>query len=225
MNQKILVAIIIILVLIIGIMAGLYISKTGTVQTQPNILPIIQPATDQPISTPPITTEPIQPAATPVTPAPNNPLTYTNTDFGFQITLPKGWENFKVDINNKEAITNGTVYIHFLVPTTDKAYPYAILSNGSKLNGYVDVIAITAWNKSEWDKQKNSQECKTNPNPGCPFEGSKLGESAKYVFDITHGNGTFPDDIMGVVDNLFKKTGAQTTGQSVAQKLDFQLLP
>jgi hypothetical protein len=93
------------------------------------------------------------------------------------------------------------------------------------LNGYVDVIAITAWNKSAWDKEINSKECKENPNPGCPFEGTKLGASAKYVFDISHGNGTFPNDIMVVVDNLFKKTGSETTGQTVAKKLDFKLLP
>jgi len=101
----------------------------------------------------------------------------------------------------------------------------AVLSNGDKLNGYVDVIAITAWNKSEWDKEINSTECKTNPNPGCPFEGSKLGANAKYVFDISHGNGVFPDDIMGKVDSLFKKSGSATTGQLVADRLDFKLLP
>lgn len=221
MGKKIMIGIIIVLVLILGIMTGLYISKINTVQPQPVAQPAIQPA---PIVPPVTTTEP-QPITTPTTAPQNNPLVYINTDYGFQITFPTGWENYKVDIDNKQVATTGAVYIHFLIPTTDKTYPAAILSDGGKLNGYVDVIALTAWNKSEWDKEINSTECKTNPNPSCPFEGSKLGANAKYVFDISHGNGVFPDDIMGKVDSLFKKTGSETAGQSVANKLDFKLLP
>jgi hypothetical protein len=155
--------------------------------------------------------------------AQSDPLVYINTDYGFQITFPTGWENYKVDIDDKQVATTGSVYLHLLLPTTDKTYPVDILSSGEKLNGYVDVISITAWNKSEWDKEINSTECKTNPNPGCPFEGSKLDANAKYVFDISHGNGVFPNDIMGKVDSLFKKTGSETIGQSVANKLDFKL--
>ena len=221
MNQKIMVGIIIVLVLALGIVTGLYISKINTPQLQP----LSQSAVQQtPAISPVITTEP-QPAATPITIPQNNPLVYANTDYGFQITFPTGWENYKVDIDNKQIATTGAAYIHFLIPTADKTYLPAILSNGDKLSGYVDVIAITAWNKSEWDKEINSTECKTNPNPGCPFEGSKLGANAKYVFDISHGNGVFPNEIMGKVDSLFKQIGSETTGQSVANKLDFKLLP
>ena len=221
MNQKVLIGIIIALVLILGIMTGLYISKINTSKPESISQPAPQPA---PVVPPVTTTEP-QPITTPITTPQINPLTYANTDYGFQITFPVGWENYKVNIDNKQVATTGAVYIHFLIPTTDKTYLPAILSNGDKLKGYADVIAITAWNKSEWDKEINSTECKTNPNPGCPYEGSKLGASAKYVFDISHGNGIFPDDTMSKITDLFKKTGSETTGQSVAQKLDFKLLP
>lgn len=222
MKQKILIEIIIILVLIIGILAGLFIAEINVFHPKPASQIEVQPA---PIIPPTATSAPSQPAAAPTDTAQNNPLSYANTKFGFQITFPTGWENYKVDIDNTQTASNGNVYIHFLVPTADKTYLPSILSDGSKLAGYVDVIAITVWNKSEWDKEMNSTECKTNPNPGCPFEGSKLGASAKYVFDISHGNGVFPNDIRGKVDSLFKQIGNETTGQSVASKLDFKLLP
>ena len=221
MNQKTMVGIIIVLVLILGIVTGLYISKTNTPQVQP----VSQPATQQTPTVPPVTTTEPQPAATSTTTSQNNSLVYVNTEYGFQITFPTGWEKYKVDIDNKQLATTGAAYIHFLIPTTDKTYLPVTLSNGDKLNGYADVIAITAWNKSEWDNEINSTECKTNPNPGCPFEGSKLGANAKYVFDISHGNGVLPKDIMGKVDSLFKKTGSATTGQLVADRLAFKLLP
>ena len=210
------------IILAVGILFLAGCGQQQTSQPAPTTLPAVvpapvsQPPTDMPVSQSPIIDNNAPAVQTNI---------YKNTNYGFQITFPTGWENYKVDINSKEAATTGEVYIHFLFPTIDKTYPAAILSDGSKLNGYVDVIAITAWNKSEWDKQINSTECKTNPNPGCPYEGSKLGANAKYVFDISHGNGVFPKDITGKVDDLFKKSGSETTGQTVAKKLDFKLLP
>jgi len=159
------------------------------------------------------------PSASVSTPAENQSGNiYQNTTYGFQITLPDEWKNFKVDIDDKQIAETETVYIHFLIPTTDKTFPGAILKSGAKLPGYVDVFAISVWKKSRWDKDLNSQECKTNPSPDCPYEGSILGKSDKYVFDVSHGNGIFPDDLSKKVMELF------ATGSSPKKNFNFQLI-
>lgn len=224
MNQKTLVGIIIALVLALGVMIGLYVSKINVPQPQQISEPVIdQTPTSEPVKTPePVVSE--SPAVG--QPAPqNDPMTYVNKDYGFQLTLPAGWENFKVDINDKQVAKTGIAYVHFLIPTSDKSYPAAILSTGEKLTGYADVIAVSVWKKSQWDKQSNSAQCKADPTPDCPFEGSKLGAGGKYVFDISHGNGVFPDDIMTKISKLFEKTSGKTTGQAVGEKIDFKILP
>jgi hypothetical protein len=224
MNQKTLVGAIIALVLALGVMIGLYVSKVNTPQPQQ----ISQPAVEQsPIAEPAKTSEPdsSKTPAVPTVTTESNPMTYLNNDYGFQLTFPAGWENFKVDIDDKQVVKTGIAYVHFLIPTTDKSYPTATLSTGEKLSGYADVITVSVWKKSQWEKQINSAQCKNDPTPDCPFEGSKLGVNSKYVFDISHGNGLFPDDVMGKISSLFEKIAGKTSGESVGEKLDFKILP
>ena len=74
------------------------------------------------------------------------------------------------------------------------------------------------------DKGSLRFKCKECNRTFTEYSGTWLsGIHKKYL--VNNYNGVFPNDITGKVDSLFKKSGSATTGQLVADRLDFKLLP
>lgn len=122
-------------------------------------------------------------------------LIYKNTDYGFQVTLPKGWEKYQVSIQRDKGDDNHT-YFYFILPTSDKSWLGSYDKNtGKAIPGVVDIFVITATDLATWNKDLNSTECKENPNPSCPYEGSVVAKNNQYVFDAGYGNGLLPPDV------------------------------
>ena len=122
-------------------------------------------------------------------------LIYKNTDYGFQVTLPKGWEKYQVSIQRDKG-DNKHTYFYFMLPTTEKSWVGAYDKNtGKAIPGMVDIFVITANDLATWNTDLNSKECKENPNPSCPYEGSVVGKNGQYVFDASYGNGLLPPDV------------------------------
>lgn len=119
---------------------------------------------------------------------------YTNTDYGFKLNLPEGFEKYKPMVE-KEPFEKGKSYIFIMLPTT---YPNWVTENREtheKISGYENMFGVAIWDKAIWDKEINSKECKETPYPACPFESQVLGKTAKYVFEINLGNGDPTPDL------------------------------
>jgi putative hemolysin len=122
-------------------------------------------------------------------------IIYTNTDYGFQVSLPKSWEKYQVSIQRDKGDDKHT-YFYFMLPTSDKDWLGSYDKNtGKAIPGMVDIFVITANDLATWNKDLNSTECKENPNPSCPYEGSVVAKNNKYVFDAGYGNGLLPPDV------------------------------
>ena len=122
-------------------------------------------------------------------------LVYKNTEYGFQVTLPEGWEKYQVSIQWDKGDDKHT-YFYFMLPTADKKWIGSYDKNtGKTIPGMVDIFVITANDLATWNKDLNSQECKENPNPSCPYEGSVVAKNSQYVFDASYGNGLLPPDV------------------------------
>jgi putative hemolysin len=122
-------------------------------------------------------------------------IIYTNTDYGFQVTLPKGWEKYQVSVQRDKGDDKHT-YFYFMLPTSDKSWIGSYNKNtGKSIAGMVDIFVITANDLATWNKDLNSTECKENPNPSCPYEGSVVAKNNQYVFDAGYGNGLLPPDV------------------------------
>jgi len=125
-------------------------------------------------------------------------IVYANPVFGFTLALPEGWEKYQVSIQKDKGDDNHT-YIYFMMPTTDKLGGAYDKNTGKLIPDMADIFVITATSLSTWNKDINSQECKTNPNPECPDESSVLAKNNKYVFTAHHGNGITPKDVQKFV--------------------------
>jgi hypothetical protein len=143
-------------------------------------------------------------------------LIYKNTDYGFQVALPKGWEKYQVSIQWDKGDDKHT-YIYFMLPTANKSWVGSYNRNtGKTIPGMVDIFVITANDLNTWNKDLNSTECQENPNPSCPYEGSVVARNNKYVFDASYGNGLLPPDVE-------KFRSAKSAQEFLTGK--FQLLP
>lgn len=123
----------------------------------------------------------------------SGPIIYKNDQYGFQITLPKGFEKYKA-VSNKEGVK---IYL----PTTDKKW----VNSNNEMPGYAPVAGINVWTIAAWNKEKNSADCK-GPVPGCPDEDAVLGKNSKYVFE-PNGPQDVPEDLRGVdfsTETVFK---------------------
>lgn len=124
-----------------------------------------------------------------------NSLIYKNTDYGFQVTLPKGWEKYQVSVQWDKGDDKHT-YFYFMLPTSDKSWLGSYDKNtGKAIPGVADIFVITATDLATWNKDLNSKECQENPNPSCPYEGSVVAKNSQYVFDAGYGNGLLPLDV------------------------------
>jgi putative hemolysin len=125
----------------------------------------------------------------------NGEMIYKNNEFNFSVTLPKEWEKYQVSIQKDKGDDKHT-YIYFMMPTAEKSWTGSYDKNtGGVIPGMADIFVITANDLSTWNKDLNSKECKENPNPSCPYEGSVLAKNSKYVFDASYGNGLLPPDV------------------------------
>jgi len=127
-------------------------------------------------------------------PAVQKGAVYTNSDYGFKLNLPEGFEKYKPMVEI-EPFEKGVNYIFILLPTTNSKQVEENRVTHEKFPGYESVFAITAWEKTLWDKEINSAECKNNPNPGCPFESEVLGKTTKYVLELSLPNGLPSPDL------------------------------
>ncbi len=103
-----------------------------------------------------------------------NDVVYKNTQYGFQIKMPKEWAGYKVVVLKRD-----NVYVYVDLPTTDKSWPVS----SSDPKGYTSIAAITIWDINKWNKELKSPDCK-DPVPGCPMSNEVLAKTSKYVFDI-----------------------------------------
>ena len=124
-------------------------------------------------------------------------IVYTNPEFGFKLNLPAGWDNYKVSVQ-KSTTQKGYTNIHVLLPTTDASWPGHYISDTETMKGYVSMFAIGAWDASLWNQEKNSKDCKNDPNPGCLNESAVVAKNNKYVFDIT-GAQDYPSDLQAMI--------------------------
>lgn len=181
MNQKSLITFMIVVIAVL-LIAVAYLIGASKISSP------IQPATTQ--NTTPknsVPTAQSQPVATPAK------VVYTNNEFGFRINLPVGWEKYKA-IAIKEPGIRGLSSVNFLMPTADKKWPTEENSvTHEKFPGYASMFVVSIWDKALWEKEKNSAECKNDPNPGCPFESEVVTKSDKYVFTVSLGQ-DYPDD-------------------------------
>lgn len=93
---------------------------------------------------------------------------YTNTTYGFTLTLPNdAWKNYKV-ISYSPTDNVATKYLYFAVPTTD--------ANWSELRGekgYASPIAVAVYTIAQWTAAQDD-----------PLVGEPVGQNSKYVYTI-----------------------------------------
>lgn len=151
---------------------------------------------------------------------------YVNPKYGFQLTLPAGWENYKVVNFDKDFAKDGLASVHFAFFTGQKDWAFGITDQDGKLipggEKYADLFAISIWSKNKWDKDINSKECKNDPNPGCPIESQVAAKTDKYVFTFVQGNGIPPVDWEEKLENIFSGS-FEGSGPIAKQKLNFQV--
>lgn len=145
----------------------------------------------------------------------NTKTIYTNTDFGFQMTIPKGYEDYKALIE-KDPGSTGITYIHFIFKTSDPQYKNFVTENPvthEKYPGYADIFALGVWEMNAYNKIV--QDCKSNPMPDCPY--NIIGQNNKYVVDFSVGNGMAPKDMNSLWDMLQKS-------KDIGKTLEFKFL-
>jgi len=175
----------------------------------------------QPIAPAPVTQAPTvnQPAAT--QPSPASGITYTNTDFGFKIALPTGWEKYKPLVDN----TRKTSFVHILIPTNDKEWTVFDPNTEKLIYGYVDMFAIEIWDLSRWNEALSSADCK-DPHPGCPFESGVIAKNSKYVF-VASTSQDYPFDdsaIMNLIHGLSNGPFGKSDRLNFFLKEEFELI-
>ncbi|AKH32977.1 hypothetical protein XF24_00650 [candidate division SR1 bacterium Aalborg_AAW-1] len=123
-------------------------------------------------------------------PQSNNPLVYTNTEFGFQLILPKGWEEYTAFIyqpsEEVQSFYSGFIKsIHITLPTQESGWPGIPNPELSKrdstsdyITGHVDVFGIIV--RTPEGYRKEYQRCITNSDPSCSID--LLGFNNKYYF-------------------------------------------
>lgn len=75
-------------------------------------------------------------------------IVYINTQYGFEIQLPKGWEQYITTTNDRTENSLALAYVYMHLPTNQKDWPSdEDPKTGKKLQGYASVFAITVWKK------------------------------------------------------------------------------
>ncbi len=127
---------------------------------------------------------------------------YTNTDFGFRIKLPAGWENYKPLIA-KNDMKKEASFVHILIPTSEKQFAVYDPNTKKIINGYADMFSVGIWDVSLWSKKLGSKNC-ANPHPGCPLEDEVVAKNSRYVFVASFSQDYPRDDsaIMQLIPGL-----------------------
>lgn len=130
-----------------------------------------------------------------VTGSQNNPLVYTNTEYGFQLTLPEGWEDYKVfsyDMSKNPWSSGLNNRIVLALPTKEKMRPGILDPNDSNwfipeytgqykfIKWYADMIILNLWTPEWYNKEQ--QRCNIDPNPSCIGSTELLWNNQSYYF-------------------------------------------
>jgi hypothetical protein len=179
----------IVVVLVIIFFAGNYILQLlglSADKTKPYIstyTPSVPAAPGTSTTTTTTTTTP-----TAVTPAPaSTTIQYDNSQYGFSLTLPKTWANYKV----KTVTADGAVaYIYVEMPTTDD-----MPATSSNDKNYYAPFALGVYTPSQWAELESS---------GGPID-TVITKTSQYVFTWSHANGIpatdwkLDSDIKGII--------------------------
>lgn len=103
-------------------------------------------------------------------------IVYANSDYGFQLTLPKGWDKYNVTIDNSYT-KQGITYLNFNLPTSDNNW-----KDDNIPSGYATQFSIRVWNLQKWDNL--IRDCKKQWGPGCSNEADAIAKSNKFAFDV-----------------------------------------
>lgn len=219
MNQKNIIAILLVIIAVLGGALGFMIfsqkamapgensEKIENVSKNAEIVGTNQNMA-QPEKPPVSVDQPIEQAQTKIV----NENVYKNTEYGFQITIPQGYNDWKAMIE-KDYGGPGVSYIYINFKTSDPNFKIGVENfvTHEKFPEYANVFAFTAWTKNAYAKAE--KECKNNPMPGCPE--AIIGENAKYIFDASLGNGVPPKDL----EALRKELGS---ADSIGKALEFK---
>ena len=183
---------VVLIVVLILFVAGFFVWKKSPTATAP--APVNSPTPVSQQNTPPITQ---------VVPTSNTsePVRYENKEYGFSLTLDKGWENYKAIVNSSTESLNCTdlayscvAQIYILLPTNDpnKSFKYWIYDRATGSNkdevvsGYEMALNFSVIDLKKWNQSFSLAECKKDPldNIRCPqrMENAVVGKNNKYVF-------------------------------------------
>ncbi len=127
---------------------------------------------------------------TPTNTQSNNPLVYTNTEFWFQLTLPKWWEDYKVFTYYND--TNNLASISITLPTKEQNRPWVFDPNDSNLlvswytwqykyiRWYADMFGITIRSTQFYD----NYQCEDNTTWYCITDGELLWKNEEFTYQL-----------------------------------------
>ena len=135
----------------------------------------------------------------------NNPLVYTNTEFWFQLTLPKWWEDYKAFVYNLTSDNNLISMISITLPTTatdwigipDPKKTISISSIpdfSSYIMWYAPIVNILIQTSDSY--KKDYETCTKDINTDCTtLKDITLWNNKDYYFTYTTRQ-ELPNDIM-----------------------------
>ncbi len=111
-------------------------------------------------------------------------LTYKNETYGFELTFPEDWEEFKI---LEKTVSGATKTWYVELPTTDTNWS---LDTSTSDAGYVSFFAISAYTDSQW------AENQAEPAPSTEI--TKVGE---YTYGYTRAQAA-PDSLTDKFDDI-----------------------
>lgn len=111
------------------------------------------------------------------TPATLTDLTYNNSKYGFALTFPATWKDYKMKEANIEGVT-ATYYVN--VPSADKSATGDSTANA----GYFAPFAISVYTLDQWMAAEAVEGSKDN----------LITKNSTYAFAWNQSNGTMPSD-------------------------------
>jgi hypothetical protein len=170
--------------LLLGVVFLAGCTQQKTTKTQPTIpAPTAAPVVEQPAISQPITTQPTQ-----------QDVVYKNDKYGFELTLPKGWEKYTVAIENQTIDCRDCVNIIFLLP-----------SNGVPKIERVLTVKIKDLASATKPANQEKVGCVKQPDPECIPADTLLGKSSQYEFTYSYTPvENLPKDLSSISTNFVK---------------------